>query len=1369
MRNGLRTFLLVLLALGVCAVPVFAQTGSTGSLSGTIVDPKGAVVAGAAVKVVSKATNQEFTAQTSEDGTFTIPTLTAGVYTATVTASGFKQSVVTDIKIDVGKPSSINVELEIGAANEIVTVVGGGELLQTQTATVGTTLTGRQITDLPTASRDALDLVLALPGTTTPGRPRTSSVNGLPKGALNITLDGINVQDNLLKSSDGFFTYIRPRTDAISEVTVSTSNPGSESSAEGAVQIKFVTQGGSNDYHGGVYWYHRNPALNANYWFSNRDLAPDPVTGKAPQQRILLNQPGGKFGGPIIVPKIFNGRDRAFFFVNYEEYRLPEKSPPRTRNVLSTAAQSGIHRFTTTNATYAAAPPANVTCTGSGTFTCSVNVFTLAANAGLIATSDPTINSLLGNIRSSLSGVNAVFRTTGNPNIEQATFFNPGGQTRRFPTVRFDFKLTDKHHLENIWNYQQFTSVVDFLNGVDPAFPGFPNFGSQDSNRFSNTTAWRWTISNNIVNEARFGLTGGTVLFFPQVNPGQFENQGGVSLGISAAGISNASIVTAPQRRNTPVKQFTDNLNWSHGNHSLNFGGSVTRVNFWQQLITVVPTVNFGISSTLAGDQAAWNAFGSLANTVNQQGAAAALYSTLAGRISSITRNARLSEETNNYTLQGDLISRAQQTEYGIYAQDTWRIRPNVTLTLGLRWEVQGPFTPLNDTYARSSSFAGLYGVSGEGNLFEPGTLAGSPTTLVLFNKGTSAYDTRYDSFAPSLGITYSPNFQSGFMRTLFGESGRTVLRGGYSRAYVREGVNTFQSLYAANAASGLQLAGGTINATQNITGSPFALSFGNYLRNGVPAGPNFQQSPVYPNTGSITDSINEFLPDLKIGRVDSFSFGIQREINSNNVIEIRYVGNRGNDLWRQYDLNEVNVIENGFLNEFRLAQQNVLANISAGRFGCTINANPCPAANRVPTFAYFGTGTGTSPLPIFLAHFRGTPLGSAGNCTPLPATGSGSCAALYNSTLFFNTTLTGFLNPLNPSTGGGGNAGIGFFGMAGILAGAANDALFATNRVNAQLAPNFWVVNPGKRGGAFLIDNSSQTWYDAMTFEFRRRMSRGLLTQFSYTFGKALVTNYASSSAVFDQPATIRDLSFEKNHAPFDISHAVKANFIYELPFGRGKQFLSGANGWVDKLIGGWGFNGNIRIQSGTPFSFGNVQLVGMTKEDLQDAIGIYRNAADADGVNRGSVFFLPEDIRLNSFRANNVTFTAAGATFTQGTPTGRFIAPAGFGNCLQAFVGGCGFERLVLKGPAFFRSDLSVVKKINFSETMNLELRGEFLNAFNNINFLVGNASNDVNAIVDGLGSAQFGRYTAAYQDISTTNDPGGRLVQLVVRFNF
>src|SRR6476619_7856095 len=308
MRNLFSKFFVVLVVLAVCGLSTFGQSTSTGSLTGTVTDPTGAVVPGASV-TVTNASGQEFTAKTNDEGIFTITVLASGVYTATISVKGFKQSKVTDIKIDAGKPSSFNVAMEVGSQDQTVTIVGSAELLQTQTATVGTTLTGRQITDIPTASRDALDLVLGLPGTTTVGRPRQSSVNGLPKGAINITLDGVNVQDNTLKSSDGFFTFIQPRTDAIQEVTVSTSTPGAESSAEGSVQVKFVTQAGGNEYHGGGYWYHRNPALNANYWFNNRDLAADPVTHKAPQQRIILNQFGVKVGGPISLPKVFSGKD----------------------------------------------------------------------------------------------------------------------------------------------------------------------------------------------------------------------------------------------------------------------------------------------------------------------------------------------------------------------------------------------------------------------------------------------------------------------------------------------------------------------------------------------------------------------------------------------------------------------------------------------------------------------------------------------------------------------------------------------------------------------------------------------------------------------------------------------------------------------------------------------------------------------------------------------------------------------------------------------------------------------------------------------------------------------------------------------------
>jgi hypothetical protein len=291
---------------------------------------------------------------------------------------------------------------------------------------------------------------------------------------------------------------------------------------------------------------------------------------------------------------------------------------------------------------------------------------------------------------------------------------------------------------------------------------------------------------------------------------------------------------------------------------------------------------------------------------------------------------------------------------------------------------------------------------------------------------------------------------------------------------------------------------------------------------------------------------------------------------------------------------------------------------------------------------------------------------------------------------------------------------------------------------------------------------------------EFRRRMARGLLLQANYAFGKSLANTYASSSSVFDQPSTLRNRDLKKGYTPFDITQALKFNFIWELPVGRGRGFMSNASKVTDFLVGGWGFNGNVRIQSGSPFFFnspvsigpgianaGNFQLVGMSLKELQKAVGVYR---DEDGF----VYVLPKDIRENTIKAFNVQMTSTGASYTQGEPTGRFIAPAGFGNCAQTFNGQCGFANLVLKGPAFFRSDLSVVKKLRLTETVNVELRLEMLNAFNNINFLVGSAGNDVNS-VGNLTSTAFGRMTNAYQDLSTTNDPGGRVGQLVIRVNF
>jgi hypothetical protein len=254
----------------------------------------------------------------------------------------------------------------------------------------------------------------------------------------------------------------------------------------------------------------------------------------------------------------------------------------------------------------------------------------------------------------------------------------------------------------------------------------------------------------------------------------------------------------------------------------------------------------------------------------------------------------------------------------------------------------------------------------------------------------------------------------------------------------------------------------------------------------------------------------------------------------------------------------------------------------------------------------------------------------------------------------------------------------------------------------------------------------------------------------------------YGTSGSVFFTPSTLRNLDLDHNLSPFDLTHALKANWIWELPVGRGKWLLGGANGFVDRLAGGWGIHGQARIQSGSTISFGNIQLVGMTGKELQQAMKI-RKTTDANGA--GVVFYLPDDIILNTRRAFNSTATGFGSL---GAPTGRYLAPANSGGCVQQFVGQCGFSNLILHGPHLTRFDISVVKKTKVTETVNFELRAEFLNAFNNINFKLGSQT-AADTSVSNFSGATFGQVTAAYQDLSTTNDVGGRMVQIVLRVNF
>jgi Carboxypeptidase regulatory-like domain len=1287
----LRRGLLGLLSLSVFAAGLYSQVSSTSTLSGSVVDTSGALVPGAAVTVLNSETDAVFKAVTGSNGAFSVPSLPAGTYVVTVVGTGFKESRVPNIKLDVGVPTNIQVKLEVGSQTETVTVESSAAILQTQTATVTTTLAGRQINSLPLVSREALDLVLFLPGITTPGRPRTSTVDGMGKSAINITMDGINVQDNQGKSTDGFYTYVRPRTDAVEEVTVSTGAAGADSSGEGAVQIKFVTRSGTNEYHGSLYEYNRTPWLAANYWFNNRNLAPDPNTGKAPKTRVLLNQFGGRFGGPVVIPHLINGHNKLFFFVNYEEFRLPEEGL-RTRNIFDPLTQTGVFQYTTSAGVQ------------------RVNLLNLAGAAGQVNTIDPTVGKLLADIAATANHGGVI--ASSDPNIDTFTFINKGGQRRRFTTLRFDYNVNTRNSIEVSWNYQKlgYTGAgVDFLNNSDPAFPGFPNKADIPSIRFSGAIAWRSTLTPRIVNEIRAGLQGGTIDFFPEVNIGQFTgpvaNQQGFNLGIGAAGITSATVQNAPNRHNTPVKQVNDTLSIARGAHNLTFGATFTQVTFWNYSQTAVPSITFGTDTT---DPAS-----ALFTAANFPGAsstnlstAANIYAVLTGRVTAITANANLGENGGQYVYNGPVVQRLRENEGGLFAQDSWRITPTLTANVGLRWEVEFPFVPLNNLYSQSS-YAGLFGVSGIGNLFKPGTLTGQTTQYNPLPSGSAAYGTQWKNLGPSLGLAWNPNVDSSILRWFLGKGGKGVIRAGYSVAFNREGIAALQAL------SGNP--GGTITASRNLT-------LGNLVTGGTDTlplllrqtsrlgAPSFPSTPAYPLTGAITDSVNVIDPKLKMPYVQSWSFGIQREIDKDTVIEVRYIGDHALRPWTTLNYNETNVVENGFLSEFEAAQNNLTANIAAGRGS---------------TFKYAGPGTGTSPLPITLGYFSGVPTSAAGDATR------------YTSTLFANSTYVNTLAAFNPAP-------------TSFVSSLTGNATQRANAITAGLPVNLFLVNPDK-SRANLLTNFGGSTYNAGTVDVRRRFSHGFLFDVNYTFTKAL-------QGLFE---TLREGPV-KAVSPFGITHGLKMNWIYELPFGAGKPLLGNAHGLLQQIVGGWSIDGTGRVQSGDPFSLGDVRLVGMTRNQLQSAVGMNFN----DGAK--IAYFLPQDIIQNTIKAFNTSATAANGYGSLGAPSGRYIAPANGPGCIEAFAGQCGGTQAILYGPHLTRFDISAVKNFRFNDRAHLEVRAEFLNAFNNINFIVGSAQNDTNT-ANNFSSQSFGQVTNAYQDLSTTYDPGGRLIQFVARLTF
>jgi len=1287
----------MLLLLASCTF-AYAQGGASSSLSGVVVDSGGGVIPGATVTVKNNTLGTAIEAVTNETGIFSVPALDAGVYTVTVTLQGFKTAVVSNVRVATGSPANVRVTLEIGTLAETVVVQGTSELVQTQSAAVSSTMTVDQIQNLPLPTRNAVNFAALLPGVNTTGTNRYSNFNGLPDSAVAIVLDGVNNNENYNKSSTGaLFAMVTPRQDAVEAVTVTSAAGGSESGGHGAVQIAFVTRSGSDRFTGSVYEYYRSPKLNSNYYFN--------TIQNLPKNDVTLNQYGGRVGGPIVIPGLFNGRGKAFFFFNYEELRLPNDFS-RTRNILHPNSQNGIFRYSTT--------------VGGEQVVREVNLYALAASRGYTSSPDPMVTSVLNAIRAATQTTGGT-RQSAEPNVLYYDFQSPGDQYEKQPTTRVDYNLNSRHRLTGTYLWQVLSRDPDHLNGTDPRFPGIANYRKYISYRKLASGALRSSLGGSVVNELRGGIKYGPSFFgTPEWNgPETFSNQGGRALVFPSVGLTPTNIhVTGsvtPSGRSAWSWNLDDTVNWQWRTHSFSFGGSYYDGHVWVTNQTMVPTVNFGVDSSDPASE--------LFTAANFQGASSAqlgyarnLYAMLTGRVTAITADARLNEDTNQYVLLGPRTQRLRQEVFGLFAQDSWRVTPQLTLSVGLRWDLQMPIEPTNNIMSMST-YADLCGVSGVGsngscNLFQPGVLTGVRPTFVQYDKGNPGYQTDWNNVAPSVGVAWRPNVQSGWLRTILGDPEQATIRGGLSLAYNREGMEVFTTQIGGNPGSTIPVVRNSSLGNIVNSGESWPVLLRDESRMSIPA---FAASPSYPISATVANSINIFDPKIEVASARSYSLSFQRALSKDMAVEIRYVGTRGNNLWVEENYNEVNVLENNFLDEFKLAQANLKANVAAG---------------RGTTFRYFGPGTGTQPLPTLLAYFSKVPKSQSGD------------SSLYTSSNFASSTFYNYLAMRNPNP----------TGLAGALR---TNATYRANALAAQLPANFFVLNPDVTdANSYLSDGYSK--YNALQMEVRRRLSRGFQLSANYQYARSYGSRYLGLryGRTLQENVDPSDIDLTYRDVP---RHALKLSWSYIVPVGRGQRFGTEWSRWVDALLGGWEFYGSGRVQN-RMLNFGNVNIVGMSLEELRNAYKVRHATDPTTGVT--TVWMLPEDIILNTRRAFNVSATSADGYSALGAPEGRYLAPASGASCIQLKPGDCAPLHQKVMSPMFSRFDVSFAKKFHVTERANFELRIDIMNVFDNINF---------NAIAETGAGATINQVTSAYTDMSNTFDPGGRLGQIALRFNW
>ncbi len=1114
-KPGLRHFCILMFVAAAVSFNGFSQ--STTLLRGTVTDPQGAVIAGG--KVTLSSSNIGFTrsAITDPGGQYQFLQIAPGTYQIVVEVTGFTTLTRTGVQLLVNTPTTLDLRMELGKTTETVNVAAEASTINTVDASVGNAFSELQVRELPLETRNVVQLLSLQPGVTTNGE-----VLGARRDQNNITLDGVDVNDNQNaglvaqntttgntyqgingnnnNANSGFNSVLPIPLDSVQEFRVTVGGEGADQGRSSGGQVVLVTKSGTNQLHGSLYEYNRNTATSANTWFNNQS--------GVPVQQLVRNQFGASVGGPI-------KKDRFFYFVNWEQ-RVDASSVAQVRAVPSETLKQGTLLAQLSDG--------------------SVQ----SISASQLPQIDPLGTGLNTAYQKILNqypvGNDPAFGQDGGLNFSGYRFNAPDHLNDMAWVAKVDYKLDDagKHNLSLRGTLGD--NTIDQILGE---FPGQSPASIERDNNKGLSAHYTAILTPTIINSFTYGLTrldenlsgvSGTGFQFEPTALSPLQNWGARAKG-----------------RTNPLNNFLDDVTWTKGKHTITMGLNFRyNRNNTSSFINAFPLYAYGATELIGlGEDIDTSVQGFLAGKLNNPNLQLANPTAVTNASATLLGILNDVFVTYQYDRNGKLLPQGTPQQrsfishsYAGYIGDTYRISRELTLTLGLRYENFRPPYEANGlqvdtTVPLNQYFAQRNGLQSQGI---PANQMSDFTLSYALNGPANGKSTWWSpdnaNFAPRFGLAYAPADRGGLLGKLFGKTG--AFRVGGAIAYDQFGMDLISN-FDQFGSLGLS----------NPTNFPDSYSFTTSPRfNGTfpalppaPAG-GFPYTP--PAIAAITGTFLGISPDLKTPYSIILNADYSRQLPGKITMEIGYVGRLSRRLLMEGDV------------------YTPLENYKDPGSGITWQQNAQTVYNLANT----------------LAKGAGVPYN---NAAALVAQEVMNNPGLVPNLPFVNNVWPGYKNAYFP---GSASANY-FYSVYGVFGSSFLDSLHAADRIVGAYLPGKCLSVPGCYTFFAQQGSTMPTWMNAgeadfhgLTVTFRRRYTSGFQFDFNYTLSHSIDNGSAAESGAGEQGASIQDiynLSAFRGSSDFDIRHNFNANFMYALPIGKGKLFLHGAPTWVEQIVGGW------------------------------------------------------------------------------------------------------------------------------------------------------------------------------------------------------